>query len=203
MKAGSRHRFRRAQRMQMPPDVRRSGRRSPRPPSDRGIRWRPRRAGAGPATAAQWACLYTELSTLEEPRRHTIEAGHGTVGRGPGQAAGRGKRWRGWYVADDGKQHTQRFRIEVEAEARTTWSKSSNSIFQQCNSESCSFRRSSRASTRNVAARIRRRVDCSPSAGGTKATIESFTSMGPKCHTKPIVGLDVEANPPDMRSSRC
>jgi len=36
-----------------------------------------------------------------------------------------------------------------------------------------------------VAARIRRRVDCSPSAGRTKATIESFTSMGPKCHTKP------------------
>jgi hypothetical protein len=127
----------------------------------------------------------------------------GRWAEGQGRPQGVGKRWRGWYVADDGKQHTQRFRIEVEAEARTTWSKSSNSIFQQCNSESCSFQRSSRASTRNVAARIRRRVDCSPSAGGTKATIESFTSMGPKCHTKPIVGLDVEANPHDMRSSRC
>jgi integrase len=28
-----------------------------------------------------------------------------------------GNRWRGWYVGDDGKQHTQRFRTEVEAEA--------------------------------------------------------------------------------------
>jgi hypothetical protein len=73
----------------------------------------------------------------------------GRWAEGQGRPQGVGKRWRGWYVADDGKQHTQRFRIEVEAEARTTWSKSSNSIFQQCNSESCSFRRSSRASTRN------------------------------------------------------
>jgi hypothetical protein len=27
-----------------------------------------------------------------------------------------GKRWRGWYVGDDGKQHTERFRTESEAE---------------------------------------------------------------------------------------
>jgi len=36
--------------------------------------------------------------------------------RGPGQAAGVGQRWRGWYVGDGGKQHTKRFRIAAEAE---------------------------------------------------------------------------------------
>lgn len=36
---------------------------------------------------------------------------------GEGRPQGVGKRWRGWYTGDDGKQRTQRFRTEVEAEA--------------------------------------------------------------------------------------
>jgi hypothetical protein len=41
----------------------------------------------------------------------------GRWAEGQGRPQDVGKRWRGWYVADDGGQHTQRFRIEVEAEA--------------------------------------------------------------------------------------
>jgi integrase len=37
---------------------------------------------------------------------------------GEGRPQGVGQRWRGWYVGDDGKQRTQRFRTEVDAE---TW----------------------------------------------------------------------------------
>jgi hypothetical protein len=33
-----------------------------------------------------------------------------------GRPQGVGKRWRGWYVGDDGKTRTKRFRTEVEAE---------------------------------------------------------------------------------------
>jgi integrase len=40
----------------------------------------------------------------------------GRWAEGKGKPQGVGKRWRGWYVGDDGKQHTQRFRTEVEAE---------------------------------------------------------------------------------------
>jgi hypothetical protein len=35
---------------------------------------------------------------------------------GQGRPQGAGKRWRGWYVGDDGKTRTKRFRTEVEAE---------------------------------------------------------------------------------------
>jgi len=35
---------------------------------------------------------------------------------GQGRPQGVGKRWRGWYVGDDGNQHTKRFRTEAEAE---------------------------------------------------------------------------------------
>jgi hypothetical protein len=35
---------------------------------------------------------------------------------GQGRPQGVGKRWRGWYVGDDGKTRTKRFRTEVEAE---------------------------------------------------------------------------------------
>jgi integrase len=41
----------------------------------------------------------------------------GPWAEGKGKAQGIGKRWRGWYVGDDGKPHTKRFRIEVEAKA--------------------------------------------------------------------------------------
>jgi integrase len=41
----------------------------------------------------------------------------GRWAQGQGRPQGVGKRWRGWYVGDDGKQHTKRFRTEVEAEA--------------------------------------------------------------------------------------
>jgi hypothetical protein len=41
----------------------------------------------------------------------------GRWSEGQGRPQGVGNRWRGWYVGDDGKQHTQRFRTEVEAEA--------------------------------------------------------------------------------------
>jgi integrase len=41
----------------------------------------------------------------------------GRWAEGQGRPQGVGKRWRGWYVGDDGKQHTKRFRTEVEAEA--------------------------------------------------------------------------------------
>lgn len=41
----------------------------------------------------------------------------GRWAEGDGKAQGVGKRWRGWYVGDDRKQHTKRFRTEVEAEA--------------------------------------------------------------------------------------
>ncbi|WP_310773410.1 tyrosine-type recombinase/integrase [Mycobacterium sp. Z3061] len=40
---------------------------------------------------------------------------------GEGKPQGVGKRWRGWYVGDDGRQCTRRFRTEVEAKA---WSDS-------------------------------------------------------------------------------
>ncbi|UXA12388.1 site-specific integrase [Mycobacterium sp. SMC-8] len=36
---------------------------------------------------------------------------------GKGRPQGVGSRWRGWYVGDDGKMRTQRFRTEVDAEA--------------------------------------------------------------------------------------
>lgn len=36
---------------------------------------------------------------------------------GHGKPQGVGKRWRGWYVGDDGKSRTKRFRTEAEAEA--------------------------------------------------------------------------------------
>jgi hypothetical protein len=42
----------------------------------------------------------------------------GRWAEGRGRPQGVGNRWRGWYVGDDGKQHTQRFRTEAEAEAR-------------------------------------------------------------------------------------
>jgi integrase len=41
----------------------------------------------------------------------------GRWAEGQGKPQGVGQRWRGWYVGDDGKQHTKRFRTEVEAEA--------------------------------------------------------------------------------------
>lgn len=41
----------------------------------------------------------------------------GRWAEGLGKPQGVGKRWRGWYVGDDGKTHTLRFRTEVEAEA--------------------------------------------------------------------------------------
>ncbi|WP_082948544.1 tyrosine-type recombinase/integrase [Mycolicibacterium elephantis] len=40
----------------------------------------------------------------------------GRWAEGKGKPQGVGKRWRGWYVGDDGKQHTKSFRTEVEAE---------------------------------------------------------------------------------------
>jgi|SRR5271166_1116994 len=40
----------------------------------------------------------------------------GRWAQGQGRPQGVGKRWRGWYVGDDGKQHTKRFRTEAEAE---------------------------------------------------------------------------------------
>ena len=40
----------------------------------------------------------------------------GRWAEGQGKPQGVGKRWRGWYVGDDGKTHTKRFRTEVEAE---------------------------------------------------------------------------------------
>lgn len=36
---------------------------------------------------------------------------------GRGKPQGVGNRWRGWYVGDDGKQHTKRFRIEEDAKS--------------------------------------------------------------------------------------
>jgi len=42
---------------------------------------------------------------------------NGRWAEGKGKPQGVGNRWRGWYVGDDGKQHTKRFRTEVEAEA--------------------------------------------------------------------------------------
>jgi hypothetical protein len=39
----------------------------------------------------------------------------GPWAEGRGKPQGVGKRWRGWYVGDDGKPHTKRFRTEVEA----------------------------------------------------------------------------------------
>lgn len=41
----------------------------------------------------------------------------GRWAQGLGKPQGIGKRWRAWYVGDDGKQHTKRFRTEVEAES--------------------------------------------------------------------------------------
>jgi len=41
----------------------------------------------------------------------------GRWAEGKGKPHGVGQRWRGWYVGDDRKQHTKRFRTEVEAEA--------------------------------------------------------------------------------------
>jgi integrase len=40
----------------------------------------------------------------------------GRWAEGLGKPQGMGKRWRGWYVGDDGKQHTRSFRTEAEAE---------------------------------------------------------------------------------------
>jgi integrase len=40
----------------------------------------------------------------------------GRWAQGLGKPQGVGNRWRGWYVGDDGKQHTKRFRTEVDAE---------------------------------------------------------------------------------------
>jgi integrase len=41
----------------------------------------------------------------------------GRWAEGQGKPHGVGQRWRGWYVGDDGKPHTKRFRTEAEAEA--------------------------------------------------------------------------------------
>jgi integrase len=41
----------------------------------------------------------------------------GPWAEGKGKPQGVGKRWRGWYVGDDGKPHTKVFRTEVEAKA--------------------------------------------------------------------------------------
>ncbi len=41
----------------------------------------------------------------------------GRWAQGEGRPQGIGKRWRGWYVGDDGKPRTKRFRTEAEAEA--------------------------------------------------------------------------------------
>jgi len=41
----------------------------------------------------------------------------GPWAEGKGKPQGVGKRWRGWYVGDDRKQHTKQFRTEVEAKA--------------------------------------------------------------------------------------
>lgn len=41
----------------------------------------------------------------------------GAWAQGKGKPQGIGKRWRGWYVGDDGKQRTRRFRIEADAKA--------------------------------------------------------------------------------------
>ncbi len=41
----------------------------------------------------------------------------GRWAEGEGRPQGVGNRWRGWYVGDDGKQHTKRFRTEAEAKA--------------------------------------------------------------------------------------
>jgi integrase len=41
----------------------------------------------------------------------------GRWAEGHGKPRGVGQRWRGWYVGDDGKQHTKRFRTEAEGEA--------------------------------------------------------------------------------------
>jgi integrase len=41
----------------------------------------------------------------------------GRWAEGHGKPQGVGKRWRGWYVGDDGKTRTKRFRTEVEAES--------------------------------------------------------------------------------------
>jgi integrase len=51
---------------------------------------------------------------VEEERRHALKAGDRAEGQGKPQ--GMGKRWRGWYVGDDGKIRTERFRIEAGAE---------------------------------------------------------------------------------------
>jgi integrase len=40
----------------------------------------------------------------------------GRWAEGQGKPRGVGKRWRGWYVGDDAKPHTKRFRTEAEAE---------------------------------------------------------------------------------------
>jgi hypothetical protein len=40
----------------------------------------------------------------------------GRWAEGQGRPQGVGNRWRGWYVGDDGKPRTKRFRTEVEAE---------------------------------------------------------------------------------------
>ncbi|OBJ12096.1 hypothetical protein A5624_11590 [Mycobacterium sp. 1482292.6] len=41
----------------------------------------------------------------------------GPWAEGKGRPQGIGKRWRGWYVGDDGKPHAKRFRIEADAKA--------------------------------------------------------------------------------------
>ena len=41
----------------------------------------------------------------------------GAWAKGKGKPQGIGNRWRGWYVGDDGKTRTKRFRIEAEAKA--------------------------------------------------------------------------------------
>ena len=54
---------------------------------------------------------------MEEQRRHAVKAGDsGPWAEGQGKPQGVGKRWRGWYVGDDGKTRTKRFRTEAEAE---------------------------------------------------------------------------------------
>lgn len=40
----------------------------------------------------------------------------GPWAQGHGKPQGVGSRWRGWYVGDDGKPHTKRFRIQADAE---------------------------------------------------------------------------------------
>jgi integrase len=56
-------------------------------------------------------------STFGRPVTEARPLATGRWAEGQGKPQGVGQRWRGWYVGDDGKQHTKRFRTEAEAEA--------------------------------------------------------------------------------------